>query len=129
MLLSEFNTLWDVTMIKRGEKNQDNNGIKLYCQSCCERYPYCIDKDFLLCYDRAAETCPDFLPKDINKGIDKAKCWKKRLEVDSDYTPLPGNWNIECWTKDILAKIRRYGIEQAKKIGNGHVKGMGKLFL
>ena len=64
--------------------------LKLFCQSCCYRYPEeCIYKDTLVPYDRAAETCPDFIPKDYYKPKSKAKCWKKRLSVDPNYTPLP----------------------------------------
>jgi len=64
--------------------------LNLFCQSCCYRYPgECKDKDTLHPYDRAAETCPDFIPKDYYKPKSKAKCWLKRLEVDPGYKPLP----------------------------------------
>jgi hypothetical protein len=64
--------------------------LKLYCQSCCYRYPEeCIDIDTLNPYDCAAETCPDFIPKDYYKVKSKAKCWLKRLEVEPNYKPLP----------------------------------------
>ena len=72
------------------DKSATVSDLKLYCQSCCYRYPEeCIDIDTLHPYDRAAETCPDFIPKDYYKPKSKAKCWKKRLEIDPEYTPLP----------------------------------------
>ena len=40
-------------------------------------------------YDRLAETCPDFVPKDMYKPKSKAKCWKLRLSINPDYKPLP----------------------------------------
>ena len=62
----------------------------LYCQSCCYRYPEeCIDIDSLHPYDRSAESCPDFIPKDYYKPKSKAKCWLKRLEVDPGWSSLP----------------------------------------
>lgn len=64
--------------------------LKLYCQSCCYRYPNeCIDIDTLHPYDRSAETCPDFIPKDYYKALSRAKCWKKRLSIDPDFKLLP----------------------------------------
>ena len=76
--------------------------LKLYCQSCCYRYPEeCIYTDTLHPKDRAAETCPDFIPKDMYKAVSKAKCWKKRLSIDPDYTPLP-----DC---DLRHPIQWYG--------------------
>lgn len=64
--------------------------LKLFCQSCCYRYPEeCIDIDTLHPYDQAAETCPDFIPKDYYKPKSNSKCWLKRLKVDPDWTPLP----------------------------------------
>jgi hypothetical protein len=70
-------------------QNEHDKAIGLYCQSCCYRYDDCIDKDSLHPYDRAAETCPDFIPKDYYKPKSKAKCWKKRLSIDPEYIPLP----------------------------------------
>ena len=72
------------------EKSDTVSDLKLYCQSCCYRYPeQCIDIETLHPYDRAAETCPDFIPKDYYKPKSRAKCWKKRLEIDPEYMPLP----------------------------------------
>ena len=74
-------------LIKKGKREKE---LKLYCQSCCYRYPdECIDMDIMHPYDRAAETCPDFIPKDYYKPLSKAKCWKNRLAVDPDWIPLP----------------------------------------
>ena len=85
--------------------------LQLYCQSCCARYPYCIWKDTLHRYDQAAETCPDFLPKDIYKGIKKAKCWKKRLGVDPDFEPLPIDAK-KTYTRESLDDARKYAIKK-----------------
>ncbi len=64
--------------------------LKLYCQSCCYRYPNkCMDVELLHPYDRAAETCPDFVPKDIYKPKSKSTCLLKRLSVDPLFTMLP----------------------------------------
>lgn len=64
--------------------------LQLYCQSCCYRYPdQCDSIDTLHPYDRAAEICADFIPKDYYKSIHKAKCWLKRLELEPSYEPLP----------------------------------------
>ena len=69
--------------------------LKLYCQSCCYRYPdECIFMDTLHPYDRAAETCPDYIPKDLYKGETRSKCLLKRLEIDPKYTTLPDG---ELW--------------------------------
>lgn len=70
----------------------DGDTLRLYCQSCCSRYPYeCLDIEELHPYDRNAETCPDYVPKDFYKREDKAKCWGKRLTVEPDYSPYPDN--------------------------------------
>jgi hypothetical protein len=46
-------------LIENGERKEE---LKLYCQSCCYRYPSeCIDINTLRPYDRAAEACPDFI--------------------------------------------------------------------
>jgi len=72
------------------DQHPDEKELKLYCQSCCYRYPYeCAFMDTLIPYDRGAEICPDFVPKDMYKGFTRAKCWKKRLQVDPEYKPLP----------------------------------------
>jgi hypothetical protein len=71
-------------------QNVADKDTGLYCQSCCFRYPEsCIDIDTLHPYDRAAESCPDFIPKEYYKPKSKAKCWQKRLELDPEYEPLP----------------------------------------
>ncbi len=68
----------------------DKSDIKLYCQSCCYRYPdECPEIRWMHPYDRAAESCPDFIPKDYYKPKSKAKCWLKRLKVDPNWRPLP----------------------------------------
>lgn len=70
--------------------DSDEDNLELYCQSCCYCYPdECPWLEELHPYDRMAETCPDFVPKDMYKPISKAKCWQKRLKVDSDYFTLP----------------------------------------
>lgn len=70
--------------------SSDTNDIGLYCQSCCYRYPeLCMDVETLHPYDRAAESCPDFIPKDYYKAKSRAKCWLKKLEVDPSWSPLP----------------------------------------
>ena len=72
------------------EKGYCKEELKLYCQSCCYRYPdECTDIGALHPYDRSAESCPDFVPKDYYKALSWAKCWKKRLVGDPDYRPLP----------------------------------------
>jgi hypothetical protein len=72
------------------QNKTDTTDIGLYCQSCCYRYPEeCLFVDMLHPYDRYAEVCPDFVPKDMYKPKSKAKCWLKRLEVEPDYSPLP----------------------------------------
>ena len=72
------------------ELNNDGTDIGLYCQNCCYRYPdECIFIDTIHPYDRAAENCPDFVPKDMYKGVARANCWKLRLNFDPDYKPLP----------------------------------------
>lgn len=73
-----------------GQQNKDNE-LKLYCQSCCYRYPDCIFIDELHPYDTFAENCPDFVPKDIYKDKSRAKCLQKRLQIEPDYRPLPDN--------------------------------------
>lgn len=71
-------------------QNKQDNAIGLYCQNSCYRYPdECLFIDTLHPYDRVAESCPDFVPKDMYKGKSRAKCWKKRLQVEPDYSPLP----------------------------------------
>ena len=70
-------------------QNKEDEAIGLYCQSCCFRYSECIDKEWLHPYDRAAESCPDFIPKDMYKGKARANCWKMRLQHDPDYDVLP----------------------------------------
>lgn len=100
--------------------------LKLYCQNCCARYFYCIWKDTLHLYDRSAETCPDFIPKDIYKAIklgtekyitniSKTPCFHKRLIVEPDYKPLPDNIPISHYTKDQLEEARRYAIKKQKE--------------
>lgn len=72
------------------KQNKLDKAIGLYCQSCCYRYPdECLFMDTLHPYDRAAEACPDYIPKDYYKPKHKAKCLLLRLEVDTDYSPLP----------------------------------------
>jgi len=74
-------------LVENGNRKKE---LKLYCQSCCYRYPdECMDIDILHPYDRSAESCPDFIPKDYYKAKSRAKCWKKRLAVDPGYKPLP----------------------------------------
>ena len=81
-------------------QNKQDKAIGLYCQSCCYRHPNdCLFMDTLHPYDRAAETCPDYVPKDFYKGVGHSKCLKKRLEVDPKYTTLP-----EC---ELFHPIRR----------------------
>jgi len=72
------------------DQNKKDGAIGLYCQSCCYRYPSeCDFIDTIHPYDRCAETCPDFIPKDYYKPKNKAKCLKLRLSVDPQYSPLP----------------------------------------
>lgn len=72
------------------EQKEKDHAIGLYCQSCCYRYPNeCLFVDTLHPYDRVAETCPDFIPKDYYKPQHRAKCLLLRLKVDPNYTPLP----------------------------------------
>lgn len=69
---------------------QRKKTLFLYCQSCCHRYPdECLFMDTLHPYDRAAETCPDYVPKDLYKGDTRSKCLLKRLEIEPGYTTLP----------------------------------------
>ena len=71
-------------------QNKADGAIGLYCQSCCYRYPEeCTDIDLLHPHDRAAETCPDFIPKDMYKHLSKAECCRMRFEVDFHWEPLP----------------------------------------
>jgi hypothetical protein len=101
-----------------------SNDLKLYCQNCCARYSYCIDKDSLHPYDRAAETCPDFLPKDIYKSVnqntlmitnDTSSCYRKRLSIDPDFRPLPENIPLSHWTKERLEEAKAYAIKMMKE--------------
>ena len=106
--------------------------LKLYCQNCCARYFYCIDKATIIPYDPAAETCPDFIPKDIYKAVnsetgrvttDKSSCYRKRLSIDPDYVPLPTIFPREHYTKETLEEAKRYAlkmIEEEKKYGKNH---------
>lgn len=82
------------------QNDEDENGLvtkrerkkilQLYCQSCCYRYPdKCLFVDTLHPYDRAVETCPDFVAKDLYKGKARGKCLRKRLEIEPEYQPLP----------------------------------------
>jgi hypothetical protein len=65
------------------ERKQREQILQLYCQSCCSHYPKeCVFIDTLHPYDRAAETCPDYAPKDLYKGKSRSKCLAKRLEVE-----------------------------------------------
>ena len=72
-------------------QNKADGSIGLFCQNCCYRYPEeChLFLELLHPYDRFAENCPDFIPKDYYKPKSQAKCWLKRLEVDPDWAPLP----------------------------------------
>ena len=95
-----------------------NNELKLYCQSCCFRYPdNCMRIDLLHPYDSLAENCPDYVPKDMYKGIDRAKCWKKRLEIDPAYKPLPYDDanSVEYYKSLTRDKAKRYSIKMKKK--------------
>ena len=83
----ELNEKW----VEYWKRQNEDNDLKLYCQGCCYRYPDCVFIDELHPYDTIAEDCPDFVPKDMYKGISRAKCWKKRLQVEPDYIPLPDN--------------------------------------
>ena len=90
-------------------QNKYDNAIGLYCQSCCYRYPdECIDIGTLHPYDRAAETCPDFVPKDYYKALSWAKCWKKRLAIDPDYIPLPGGKIWHPYYLDVVISSAQY---------------------
>ena len=72
------------------EKKLRVKELKLYCQSCCYRYPReCECSDLLHPHDRSAETCPDFVPKDYYKPRSKAKCLQKRLAIDPDFKIQP----------------------------------------
>ena len=75
-------------------------------------------------YDRLAETCPDFLPKDIYKAVNpdtlkvtnsKSSCYRKRLSIDPDYRPLPENFPISYWTKERLEEAKQYAIKKQKE--------------
>jgi len=104
--------------------------LKLYCQNCCARYDYCIYKDSILPYDKSAETCPDFLPKDIYKAIrpgteninvnmSKTPCYWKRKLIEPDFRPLPADVPLSFWTKQQLERAKKYAlkrIEEEKKM-------------
>lgn len=82
------------------EKGERPEVVGLYCQSCCYRYPKeCTFINILHPYDRFAENCPDFVPKDFYKAKPRASCWKKRLVLDPDYKPLPDgeSWHPHYW--------------------------------
>jgi len=81
----------DDNSVKYWQRQNKDNELQLYCQSCCYRYPDCIFIDELHPYDTLAEDCPDFVSKDMYKGKSRAVCWKKRLQVKPDYKPLPDN--------------------------------------
>jgi hypothetical protein len=75
------------TLVEQGLRKTH---LRLYCQSCCYRYPKeCLFSDIIHKYDRLAEVCPDFVPKDMYKVPSEAECWLKRLSVDPEYEPLP----------------------------------------
>ena len=90
-------------------QNKHDNAIGLYCQSCCYRYPdECKDVDTLHPYDRSAETCPDFIPKDYYKAKSRAQCWKKRLVVDPDYKPLPDDKLWHPYLTSVMVDSEQY---------------------
>jgi len=104
-------------LIEKGERKEI---LKLYCQSCCYRYPNeCNDILFLHPYDRAAESCPDFIPKDYYKAKSRAKCWKKRLMIDPEYSPLPNDkvFHPVYWWMPVDSK-RHYKIMTKDKAYN-----------
>lgn len=64
----------------------DGDTLRLYCQSCCSRYPNeCPFMDTLHPYDRSAETCPDYIPRGKPKSKSMIRRWEKRLTVDPEY--------------------------------------------
>lgn len=98
--------------------------LQLYCQNCCARYSYCEWKDTMRPYDRSAETCPDFLPKDIYKAVNPetfeitnsmSSCYRKRLSIDPDFRPLPENMPLSLWTKEQLASAKEYAIKKKRE--------------
>lgn len=73
-------------MLLDSKTGENQYTIGLYCQSCCYHYPdECNNLDVLHPYDRFAEICPDFVPKDYYKALSRAKCWKKRLSIDPGF--------------------------------------------
>jgi len=86
------NETW-VSFWKR--QNRKDKAIELCCQSCCYRYlDKCLFRDTLHPYDRSAETCPDYIPKDLYKGKSRSKCLNKRLSIEPNNNPLP---DCELW--------------------------------
>lgn len=113
------------TAVQYWQRQNENNKLQLYCQSCCYRYPeICIFTEELHPYDTFAEECPDFVPKDLYKGKARAVCWKKRLQVEPDYKPLPDNlvWHpyyfpVLCGSTEyfmIMTKEKAYGNLEVK---------------
>jgi len=104
-------------LIKEGKREKE---LKLYCQSCCYRYPdECMYMETMHSYDRAAETCPDFIPKDYYKAISRAKCWKKRLKIDPEYKPLPDGklWH-PYYVNTLVSSEQYYKIMTKAKVLN-----------
>jgi len=102
----------------------EKDELKLFCQNCCARYSYCLNKDTLQPYDRTAETCPDLLPKDIYKAVnpdtleitnDRSSCYRKRLSIDPDFRPLPESMPLSFWTKDQLEKAKEYAMKMIEE--------------
>jgi len=105
-------------------QNKEDNAIGLYCQNCCYRYPeICIFIKELHPYDTFAEVCPDFVPKDMYKGKSKAKCWKKRLQVEPDYSPLPDNLVFHpMYSPFVICDSTQYFMIMTKEKAYGFLK-------
>ena len=83
--------------------------LKLYCQSSCYRFPgTCPYLKLLYPYDRSAETCPDFIPKDCYKPRSKAICLLKRLAIDPDFTILPDTEVIHPIYREAICDTEAY---------------------
>lgn len=111
-------------MMNDGIKSEDE--LQLYCQSCCYRYPSeCDSADTLHPYDRSAETCPDFIPKDYYKPKSRAKCWKKRLAIDPNWTPLPEGKLWHPYYRSLLISSRLYYKIMTKAKIHGFIEERG----
>lgn len=120
-------------MVENKQNTFKESDLKLFCQNCCARYSYCVDKETLHPYDRSAETCPDFLPKDIYKAVNpttleitnsKSSCYRKRLSIDPNFRPLPENIPLSYWTEEKLEEAKQYAIKMKKEEAEDELKDM-----